>query len=1099
MKGEPDLLVVGDESDAVSRARRFAIERAVAAGQADLAPDAELVTSELVTNGLLHAGPPVWLRVTAIDTGLRIEVTDNSAAAPMRGNATSDGMTGRGLALVEALSARWGAEQRNGGKVIWCELKPGSTVSESTHGPRSEQIGEWRVADLTDEPRYVVRLGDVPTDLLVAAKAHVDNLVREFALTAAGAESSGKGVPPQLVALVDDVVHRFAEARQSIKRQALEAAARGDERTELVLSLPVSAAAAGEAYLAALDQADAYARAARLLTLETPPQHRAFRRWYVESLVDQLRHLAAGETPPPPRTLEQHLLDEVRIVAAAQRASDRAARLHAAAAALAGATTPIDVANVAVSEGVAVIGADRGALILRSGDDVTVPAAVGHSSDVLRHVREDSPDNPFPAATALRSGEPVWVESIQQRDEQFPRLAQLEPTAVSLCAYPLRVGERTVGALRFSFDHPHLFDDDERAFIAALAAQASQALDRALLYAAEREARAAAESYATRLTRLQWVTAALTAVNDVGSIAEIVVTHAAEAFGAYIATMSVLVDDDTLEVVRHSHSEHAAEWSRYPVDLTTPAGEAVTTNRPVVVRTGPEMDARFPALAGSTQSGRSLVCVPMSVGTRRIGVISLSFVGAHGFDDAAELGFLTTLADACSQAIDRAHALDEAKDSADKLAFLAEASAELASTLDYRQTLANVARLLVPRLADWCAIQVVTDGALDTVAVAHVDPAKIAFAEEMQRRYPTDLAAETGVAKVIRTGRAELYPTIDDGMLVAGAVDEEHLRISRELGLSSAIVAPLTGRSGTFGALTMMYAESDRHYSDADLSLVEDLARRAAIAVENAAAYRQQSGQLARITRVAEAAQHAILAPVPERVGPIRLVAAYASATREALVGGDLYEVVRHDDGVRLLVADVRGKGLEAVRLATVVLGEFRAAAVERASLADVARQMDTRLSAYLEDEDFVTAIVAEIATDGACRVVTCGHPPALLAHDGAVSEVGRAGSLPLGLGAEPVMAETRLAPGDRLLMFTDGLIEARDAHGNFADLRRTVASLPTAPLRSVLDQMLQGLRDEIGGELGDDLALLLAEFAPLDAQLPEQPAKAQTRAAPTG
>jgi serine phosphatase RsbU (regulator of sigma subunit) len=331
-------------------------------------------------------------------------------------------------------------------------------------------------------------------------------------------------------------------------------------------------------------------------------------------------------------------------------------------------------------------------------------------------------------------------------------------------------------------------------------------------------------------------------------------------------------------------------------------------------------------------------------------------------------------------------------------------------------------------------------------------------------------------------------------MLVASAVDEEQLRISRELGLSSAIIAPLTGRSGTFGALTMIYAESDRHYTGADLSLVEDLARRAAIAVENAAAYRRQSGQLARITRVAEAAQHAILAPVPERVGPIRLAAAYASATREALVGGDLYEVVRHDHGVRLLVGDVRGKGLEAVRLATVVLGEFRAAAVERTSLVDVARQMDARLSAYLEEEDFVTAIVAEIATDGACRVVTCGHPPALLAHDGAISEVGRAGSLPLGLGAEPAVVETRLAAGDRLLMFTDGLVEARDAEGNFADLRRTVASLPTAPIESVLEQMLQGLRDEIGGELGDDLALLLAEFAPVGAQVPEQPPEVQTR-----
>jgi GAF domain-containing protein/anti-sigma regulatory factor (Ser/Thr protein kinase) len=1091
---EPDLLVVGDERDAVARARRFAIERALSAGHAELAADVELVTSELVTNGLLHAGPPIELRVDATDGGVRVEVVDTSAAAPLRALATPDAMTGRGLALVEALSSRWGAEQRTGGKAIWCELTPDGATADARDGAEAALLEQWDLEEADDEVRYVVRLGDVPTDLLLAAKAHVDNLVREFALAASGSTR----VPPSLADLVDNVVHRFAAARQAIRRQALEAAARGDERTELVLRLPASAAAAGEAYLAALDQADAYARAARLLTLETPPQHRAFRHWYVESLVDQLRPLAAGETPPPPQTFEQRLLDEVRVVAAAQRASDRAARLHAVAAALAGATTPLDVANVAVAEGVAVLGADRGALILRSGEDVTVPAAIGHPTEILRHVQADTPDDPFPAGTALRTGEPVWAESPQQRDESFPRLHVVEPSDVAVCAYPLRIAERTVGALRFSFDHPHLFDGDERAFVAALAAQAGQALDRSMLYAAEREARAAAESYATRLARLQWVTAELAAVNDVDSIAEIVVTHAAEAFGAYIATLSVLVNDETLQVVRHSHSEHAAQWATYPADLTTPAGEAVVTNQPVVVRTGPDLDRRFPALSGRTEAGRSLVCVPLSVAARRIGVISLSFEGDDGFTDAAELGFLTTLADACSQAIDRARALEEAKESAEKLAFIAEASVELSSTLDYRMTLTNVARLVVPRLADWCAIQILNDGTLDTVAVAHVDPAKVSFAEELQRRYPPRLDTDTGVAKVLHTGRVELYPTITDEMLEAGAVDDEHLRISRELGLSSAIVAPLTGRTGTFGALTMIYAESGRHYKEADLPLVEDLARRAAVAVENAYMFRQQSGQLARITRVAEAAQHAILAPVPERVGPIRLAAAYASATREALVGGDLYEVVRHGDGVRLLVGDVRGKGLAAVRLATVVLGEFRAAGVERDSLVDVARQMDARLTAYLSDEDFVTAIVAEITADGTCRLVSCGHPPALLAHGGTIAEVGQAGSLPLGLGAEPVLTETVLVPGDRLLMFTDGLIEARDADGNFADITRTVSLLPTVPLGSVLDRMLQGLRDEIGGELGDDLALLLAEFAPADAQVPEQPAGGQTRA-PTG
>jgi hypothetical protein len=139
-------------------------------------------------------------------------------------------------------------------------------------------------------------------------------------------------------------VNGFAEAREAIKRQVVAAVRRGERRTRLTLALPTSAAAAGEAYLAALDQVDAYARAARLLTLETPPQHKVFRRWYVESIVAQLRAAETGEPVGEPPSFEQRLLDELRVVVIAQRATDRAARLQRVTAALAGATSLEDVA-----------------------------------------------------------------------------------------------------------------------------------------------------------------------------------------------------------------------------------------------------------------------------------------------------------------------------------------------------------------------------------------------------------------------------------------------------------------------------------------------------------------------------------------------------------------------------------------------------------------------------------------------------------------------------------------------------------------------------------------------------------------------------------
>ena len=288
---------------------------------------------------------------------------------------------------------------------------------------------------------------------------------------------------------------------------------------------------------------------------------------------------------------------------------------------------------------------------------------------------------------------------------------------------------------------------------------------------------------------------------------------------------------------------------------------------------------------------------------------------------------------------------------------------------------------------------------------------------------------------------------------------------------------PLVGRSGIIGAVTLIYAESGRRYDESDVAFAEDVARRAALAVETAHAFHEQSGRLATVTRVAEAAQHAILATLPSRLGPVALSARYVSATAEALVGGDLYEVVQRDGAVRLLVGDVRGKGLEAVRTATVVLGEFRAAAADIDELVDVAVQIDRRLRRYLGDEDFVTALLAEITDDGELTLVNCGHPQALVASAGRVEQIPTPASLPLGLGAAPHAVTGRLRVGDRLLLYTDGIIEARDAERHFVDLRSVVGPLTGGDLDEVLDRMLVSLRRSVGAALGDDLALVVAQY----------------------
>jgi PAS domain S-box-containing protein len=175
-----------------------------------------------------------------------------------------------------------------------------------------------------------------------------------------------------------------------------------------------------------------------------------------------------------------------------------------------------------------------------------------------------------------------------------------------------------------------------------------------------------------------------------------------------------------------------------------------------------------------------------------------------------------------------------------RFAFLAEAGSLLAASLDYETTLTQVAGLVVPHIADWCAVDLLAaDGSLQRLAMAHVDPDKVAWVQALQRRYPSDPSVATGAYGVVRTGRSVFYPEISDAMLVAAARDAEHLQLMREIGLISGIIAPLLAQGRVLGVLTLASADSGRRYSADDVTLAEDLARRAASAIDNARLYRQ--------------------------------------------------------------------------------------------------------------------------------------------------------------------------------------------------------------------------------------------------------------------
>jgi PAS domain S-box-containing protein len=408
--------------------------------------------------------------------------------------------------------------------------------------------------------------------------------------------------------------------------------------------------------------------------------------------------------------------------------------------------------------------------------------------------------------------------------------------------------------------------------------------------------------------------------------------------------------------------------------------------------------------------------------------------------------------------------------------FLADAGQMLASSLDYEQTLERVARMIVPRLADWCAIDMVDEhDEIMHVAVAHADPAKVELAHELRRRYPPDMDAPTGVPAIIRGGPAELYRDIPDEMLVAAAKDEEHLRIIREVGLRSGMAVPMRLGDETLGVITFASAESGRAFDDDDLAFAQDLALRAATAVQNARLYQAQE-------RVSHTLQASLL---PERLPDLpgwEIHAAYQAGERGADVGGDFYDILPVDGGHLVVLGDVTGKGIEAAALTSLVRHSARMAArfdpspARVLSLVNQVLREQSRLS-------LVTAVcgfVARVGDGARLTVASAGHPLPLLRRAGQAPEpLGRHGVL-LGVeGADDwTEATVPLAAGDTMLFYTDGVTETPGDASRYGEerLHEAIARAGDGPA-AMLAEIERSLRDFQSGVAIDDRAMVALRF----------------------
>jgi serine phosphatase RsbU (regulator of sigma subunit) len=407
--------------------------------------------------------------------------------------------------------------------------------------------------------------------------------------------------------------------------------------------------------------------------------------------------------------------------------------------------------------------------------------------------------------------------------------------------------------------------------------------------------------------------------------------------------------------------------------------------------------------------------------------------------------------------------------------FLAEASRVLADSLEYESTLAAIAHLAVPGVADWCAVELGNDatGELDRVAVAHVDPDKVIWAQEIARR------ADRGAHHVLRTGEAQLWPDIPDALVVEAAKDEEHLRLIRALGMTSVMMVPMRVRDRVLGVISFVSAESGRRFTEADLRLAEDLALRASAAVENARLYRAR-------TKIAQTLQASLLPPLLPDVPGVDAGALYQPAGEEHEVGGDFYDLfATTEDHWFAVIGDVCGKGADAAAVTALARYTIRAAAAQHGSPAAILGWVN---EAMLREgtSRFCTIAVAHLdrsAPTTRLTVAVGGHPPPLILRaDGSVETAGAGGTL-IGLVGDPTLldATTDLAPGDAVLLYTDGVTEADAPRHVWSpeELSSMVAGAAGASAQALVDHVATAALAGLEAPPRDDVAILALRLNP--------------------
>jgi serine phosphatase RsbU (regulator of sigma subunit) len=384
----------------------------------------------------------------------------------------------------------------------------------------------------------------------------------------------------------------------------------------------------------------------------------------------------------------------------------------------------------------------------------------------------------------------------------------------------------------------------------------------------------------------------------------------------------------------------------------------------------------------------------------------------------------------------------------------------------------RVARLAVPQVADWCAVDVVeANGRLRRVALAHTDPGKVALGKELNERYPPDLDQPTGLGAVLRSGEPELYPEIPDELLEQSIEDPEQLAATRALGMRSVMLVPMRVGEVTIGVMTFVSAESGRSFGQADLAFAQDIALRAAAAIENARLYTERDQAAATL-------QASLLPETLPQLEGWQTSAVYRPGEAGSEVGGDFYDLFGVDGGTMVVLGDVTGKGVQAAALTALARHTARTAARFDPDPVAVLRVVDEVLR---EQTGFalvtvVCALIRETPAGAVATIARAGHPaPLHVSASGTVTPVGAAGIL---LGAVPdaerTAADVAVAPGETLLFYTDGVPDTPGPDGHWGEQRlMPLAGTGSNDPEALLRRIDEAVAEYQEGVVVDDRAML--------------------------